>query len=387
MYDWSPRNLARGIGQVGKWLGYALRCVILQRDAYAAVVQDGLMTGPALLIGVLTVLLSQLIRIGSFDLLRLGAAVGIWFLAVLLVFATGWLLTRRGNFTQTLRALGFAQSVYFLSVFALYRPTASIVQAAIFALGFLAVWMGAAAAHKTSGWRTLLLLPVVVVVVSVVGTAVVAMLLAGVQFTQPDAAGAAWSVVSAARAVKQITAAPADAGGPGSTRRRLSMARVSTLVDVLSAHQVDDAMVAQVCVDLVASWSGGMSGEEMYRDLMANATDAAAVDQMLYQLKGDALYAENAALIVLSAAWNYHELETQIRDIGAAVAALPRTVSNLELGGSILYGMYLMARAGAKIQEVAYADPEGNIHLRKFDGGVDAGDLFDGVRNQYGITL
>ena len=165
------------------------------------------------------------------------------------------------------------------------------------------------------------------------------------------------------------------------------MARVSTLVDVLSAHQVDDAMVAQVCVDLVASWSGGMSGEEMYRDLMANATDAAAVDQMLYQLKGDALYAENAALIVLSAAWNYHELETQIRDIGAAVAALPRTVSNLELGGSILYGMYLMARAGAKIQEVAYADPEGNIHLRKFDGGVDAGDLFDGVRNQYGITL
>ena len=182
VYDWSPRNLARGIGQVGKWFGYALRCATLQRDAYTAVVQDGLMTGPALLIGVLTVLLSQLIRIGSFDLLRLGAAVGIWFLAVLLVFATGWLLTRRGNFTQTLRALGFAQSVYFLSVFALYRPTASIVQAAIFALGFLAVWMGAAAAHKTSGWRTLLL-PVVVAVVSVVGTAVVAMLLAGVRFT------------------------------------------------------------------------------------------------------------------------------------------------------------------------------------------------------------
>ena len=55
-------------------------------------------------------------------------------------------------------------------------------------------------------------------------------------------------------------------------------------------------MVAQVCVDLVASWSGGMSGEEMYRDLMA-------------------------------------------------------------------------------------------IHLRRFDSGVDAGDLFDGVRNQYGVTL
>ena len=74
------------------------------------------------------------------------------------------------------------------------------------------------------------------------------------------------------------------------------ISRVSTLVDVLVAHQVDDAMVAQVCVDLVASWSGGMSSEEMYRDLMA-------------------------------------------------------------------------------------------IHLRRFDSGVDAGDLFDGVRNQYGVTL
>ncbi len=44
---------------------------------------------------------------------------------------------------------------------------------------------------------------------------------------------------------------------------------------------------------------------------------------MLFQLKGDTLYAENAALIVLSAAWNYPELETQIRDLGAAAVAAP----------------------------------------------------------------
>ena len=165
------------------------------------------------------------------------------------------------------------------------------------------------------------------------------------------------------------------------------MARVSTLVDVLVTQKVDADTVAQVCVDLVRAWSGGMSNDEMYRDLMANAQDAAGVDQLLFQLKGDTLYAENAALIVLSAAWNYPELETQIRDLGAAAVAAPREVTNAQLTNSILYGMFLMARAGAQIHEVAHADSQGQIHLTKFDGGVDAGVLFAAVRDQYGVTL
>ena len=165
------------------------------------------------------------------------------------------------------------------------------------------------------------------------------------------------------------------------------MARVSTLVDVLVTHKVDADRVAQVGVDLVRAWSGGMSGDEMYRDLMANSRNAADVDQMLFQLKGDTLYAENAALIVLSAAWNYPELETEIRDLGAAAVAAPRLVTNAQLATSILYGMYLMARAGAQITEVAHADAQGQIHLYKFDSSVDAGDLFDAVRDQYGISL
>lgn len=165
------------------------------------------------------------------------------------------------------------------------------------------------------------------------------------------------------------------------------MARVSVLVDVLAERQVDAATVLQVCVDLVRAWAGGLTSEEMYRDLMINAQDAASVDQMLYQLKGDTLYAENAALIVLSAAWNYPALETQIRDLGAEAIATPRSISNAQAANSILYGMYLMAREGAKIQEVAYADAQGKVHLRKFDGNVDAADLFDAVRDLYGISL
>ena len=180
--DWAPGNLAKGIGQFGKWIGLALRAMTLQRDAYVQIVNDPLMTGPALLIGVIAVILSGAVRTGALDGLQMLAGIGLWLLAVALVFAAGWLLTKRGNFTQTFRALGFAQSVYLLSIFALYRPATSIVQTAIFALGFLAVWMGAAAAHKTTGWRVLLL-PVVVVLVSVIGSAIVNILLAGAQFT------------------------------------------------------------------------------------------------------------------------------------------------------------------------------------------------------------
>lgn len=165
------------------------------------------------------------------------------------------------------------------------------------------------------------------------------------------------------------------------------MARVSVLVDVLTERQVDAATVLQVCVDLVRAWAGGLTSEEMYRDLMANAQDADNVDQMLFQLKGDTLYAENAALIVLSAAWNYPALEAQIRDLGADALAAPRSISNAQAANSILYGMYLMAREGAEIKQVAYADKQGAIHLRTFDDKVDAGELFDNVRSQYGDSL
>jgi len=165
------------------------------------------------------------------------------------------------------------------------------------------------------------------------------------------------------------------------------MALVSRLVDILVELHVDAATVIQVCVDLVSDHSSGMTSEAMYRDLIANAHDAANVDQMLFHLKGDTLFAENAALIVLSAAWNYPALEAQIRELGAAAIASPRSISNAQAANSILYGMYLMIREGAKISEVAYADKQGAIQLRKFDGSVEAGELFASVRAQYGDSL
>jgi uncharacterized membrane protein YvlD (DUF360 family) len=180
--DWAPGNLLKGIGQVGKWVGAALRCVVLDRDAYAEVVKDPYMTGPALLIGLLTVLVTALVRGAANDGWKLLAAFVFWTVALLLVFAGGWLFTKQGSFTRTLRAMGFAHTIYLFTIFALLPFVSTTINVAILAWGFLCVWMGAATAYQTKGWRTLTL-PLVVLLVFVVGTAITGVLLAGAAFT------------------------------------------------------------------------------------------------------------------------------------------------------------------------------------------------------------
>ena len=182
--DWAPNNLAQGIGQVGTWLGRALRCMVLDRGAYQEVVRDRLMTGPALLIGVVTVLLRLALSQSQTNLAAVGwlATILTWFVAVAVVFTAGYLLTKRGTFTKTLRAVGFANSVYVLELLALYQPIASAVHVLTLALAFMAVWMGVSTAHQTRGWRTILL-PIVVIAVIVGGTLIITVLLAGGAFT------------------------------------------------------------------------------------------------------------------------------------------------------------------------------------------------------------
>ncbi len=162
------------------------------------------------------------------------------------------------------------------------------------------------------------------------------------------------------------------------------MSSGSSLTDSLRARAADPAMISQVCVDLVSIWAGGKDSSAMYRELLTNARSAADVDQMLYQLEGDPGYAENAALIVLSAAWNYPELAAEIQELAMAAGASPQPVSTTELAQSVLYGMYLMAREGAQVEVVAYRNAQGQIETRQIDGGLSAAVLFDAVRDQYG---
>jgi hypothetical protein len=180
--DWAPTNLVKGLGQVGVWAGLALRCMILDRGAYEEVVKNPYMTGPGVLIGLMSILVTALARGSGESSVRFVSALAFWLLAVALVFAAGWLLSKQGSFTKTLRVLGFGQTVYLFSLLALLPVVGSAFSFAILAWGFLCVWMGAATAHKIRGWRALVL-PVVVLLVYVIGSATVTILLSGAQFT------------------------------------------------------------------------------------------------------------------------------------------------------------------------------------------------------------
>ena len=165
------------------------------------------------------------------------------------------------------------------------------------------------------------------------------------------------------------------------------MSNLSTLASSLNTHRADAALIAQVCVGLVRSWAGGKDLDDMYRGLLTTAADSSGVDQMVYQLEGDPGYAENAALIVLSAAWGYPELQDEIRNLAAAARATPRAVSSTELAQSVLYGMFLMARNGAQVKEVAYRNAHGDIEVQAVGSALSAASLFDSVRDQYAASL
>jgi uncharacterized membrane protein YvlD (DUF360 family) len=179
---WAPSNLAKGIGAFGAWIGLALRALVLDRDAYKAVVKDALMTGPALLIALLGALAEMLFWADGIDLAWFGLRVGLWVVAVLFVFAAGRLLSGQGKFTRTLRAMGFAQIGWFAGLLTLITPVAPVARLIAVLLVFFGAWIGASEAHQTRGWRTILL-PVVALVVSVVAVLVLHSLLTGVEFT------------------------------------------------------------------------------------------------------------------------------------------------------------------------------------------------------------
>jgi hypothetical protein len=78
--------------------------------------------------------------------------------------------------------MGFAKAVGVVELLALLPGLDSLAHFLVVVLGFFAVWIGAAEAHETRGWRTLVF-PVVLVLVFVLGTAVVGMLVQGAEFT------------------------------------------------------------------------------------------------------------------------------------------------------------------------------------------------------------
>lgn len=155
--------------------------------------------------------------------------------------------------------------------------------------------------------------------------------------------------------------------------------------DYLNAQDIGFESIAQACIDYVMANAGDLAPEETYVELIHNAKDAGAVDQMLYQLEGDRQYAEHSALLVLSAAWNDPaEVETIKRIILKGSAAGDTNFHNL--GIAVLYGMYLLARSGvSSLREVTYRQPDGRIVTVTMDTPISSAMLFEAMRDQYGM--
>jgi hypothetical protein len=179
---WSLNVMWQGIVDWRVWMQRALGCLVLDRDAYWQVVNDPYMTGPALLIATLLTILQSIVTYQTVHPLTLAISLAFYFLGVAVVFTAGWMLTRRGSFTRTFRAMGFAQIAGIVALFTPLLPFTGLMRVLILALSFLTTWLGVATAHKVSGWRTALL-PILAFLVTLLGVTVLLLLLGGANYT------------------------------------------------------------------------------------------------------------------------------------------------------------------------------------------------------------
>ncbi len=171
--EWAVGNLVAGLRDVREWAGLALSALLLDRSALRTIATTGAMTGPALLLSLVGVLVATLMEdapVMTDGLLgRFLSRYGLWLVAVLILHATAHVLRGQGTLTQTFRAMGFAQTAnlfLLLGVIPVIHPAVTAV-VTVYAL-FLA-WLAVTEAHRFRGWRTLAL-PLLYFVVVIVGT-------------------------------------------------------------------------------------------------------------------------------------------------------------------------------------------------------------------------
>jgi uncharacterized membrane protein YvlD (DUF360 family) len=179
---WSPANLAKGISQVGVWLHLAFQAITLNRDAYREIANNAYMTAPALLIALLAQVIQSINAQGRFDILNILLRYVIWFMAVIFLFMAARLLRGKRHYTTTMRVAGFAQSAHILELLVFLPVIGPLARFTALLLAFFGVWVGTAAAHELSGWRTILL-PVIFIITTVIGVVFVFAVIQGTAFT------------------------------------------------------------------------------------------------------------------------------------------------------------------------------------------------------------
>ncbi len=179
---WSFSVLAKGFAFSRGWVGKALRAMVLDADTYRSVAADPYMTGPALLIMALGVLVAALatrsLNLGQDIVSEVAGAL----LLTLLVFGTGRALGGKGTFTSTLRAIGFAYATKFVFVLSLIPQLTGMTEFLVFVISLVAFWVAGVQTHKLRGWRSLTF-PIIVIAIFFLSIFVLQILLGGAAFT------------------------------------------------------------------------------------------------------------------------------------------------------------------------------------------------------------
>jgi len=166
---WTPSTLIKGLGQGKVWVGRMLRTLVLDRGAYQEVARDPYMTGPALLIGLIGLVLSAIRLAGAVDAPTIAARLVAWPFVVLFLLMAARVLGGKASYTATFRVTGFAYFGFWLTLLSFLPVVGPLFRAVGFLLAFLGIWLGGAQAHELRGWRTLVMPVIFVVVVIVVG--------------------------------------------------------------------------------------------------------------------------------------------------------------------------------------------------------------------------
>jgi hypothetical protein len=180
---WVPGNLVKGVfHQPSRWVGRALRALVLDRSAYTEVAEDSYMTGPALLITIVAFALATIFSSQGWSWPGYLGRLGGWLLGLLILVIAARPLGGRAGYTRTLRAVGFASMARFLALLAVFPVLQPVAILLTVVVTFFATWIGAVEAQKLRGWRGLVL-PVVVIIVSTIGAIAIPALFAGAALT------------------------------------------------------------------------------------------------------------------------------------------------------------------------------------------------------------
>jgi uncharacterized membrane protein YvlD (DUF360 family) len=180
--SWNPKTLIKGVLDFKTWIGLAIRSAIFDRDAYRAIAKDPMMTGPAILIALIAMVIQALLYSEQFSFIALAITFVLYFVNILMVYLAARLLRGKANYTQTFRAYSFGNTIYAFAIFALIPGLEQIIRLVVVIGAVIAIWVAVSEAHRILGWRTLVL-PFLTIIMLVIVSAAIGLFVAGTEMS------------------------------------------------------------------------------------------------------------------------------------------------------------------------------------------------------------